>query len=59
MRRVLSFIFPDQASNLAPSVDAIFFALLALCAFIALLVFVLALFFCLRFAAARKRTEHP
>ena len=28
MRRALSFIFPDQASNLAPSVDAIFFALL-------------------------------
>jgi hypothetical protein len=40
MHRLFSYIFPDQASNLAPSVDAIYFVLLGLSTFIILLVFV-------------------
>src|ERR1700759_4625775 len=59
MRRVFSFIFPDQASHFAPSVDAIFFALLGLCASIALLVFLLALFFCVRFRRGSKADRTP
>ena len=59
MRRLLSFIFPDQASNLAPSVDAIYFALLGLCCFITLLVFVVALFFCIRFRGGSKADRTP
>jgi cytochrome c oxidase subunit II len=59
MRRVLSFIFPDQASNLAPPVDAIFFSLLTLCSFVALLVFLAALFFCLRFRRGSKADRRP
>lgn len=59
MRRLFSSIFPDSASNLAPSVDAIYFALLALCTFITLLVFVVALFFCVRFRRGSKADRTP
>jgi cytochrome c oxidase subunit 2 len=59
MDRLFSYIFPDQASNLAPSVDAIYFALLGLSTFIILLVFSLALFFCLRFRRGSKADRTP
>ncbi|MBV9298838.1 MAG: cytochrome c oxidase subunit II [Verrucomicrobia bacterium] len=59
MRQLFSFIFPDQASNLAPSVDAIFFALVVLCSVITLLVFVVALFFCVRFRRGSKVDRTP
>jgi cytochrome c oxidase subunit II len=59
MHRLLSYIFPDQASNLSPSVDAIYFALLGLSSFITLLVFVVALFFCVRFRRGSKADRTP
>jgi cytochrome c oxidase subunit 2 len=44
-----SFLFPESASNLAPRVDHIYIALLVLCTAITLGVFVVALFFCIRY----------
>jgi cytochrome c oxidase subunit 2 len=49
MHRLISFLFPEQASNLAAGVDSIFFALVALCGAVTLLVMVLILFFCIRY----------
>jgi cytochrome c oxidase subunit 2 len=44
-----SFPFPEQASNLAPGVDRIFYALTALCGGTALLVIVVITAFCIRY----------
>ena len=38
MHGLISTLFPQQASNLAPGVDSIFFALVALCGGMTLLV---------------------
>src|SRR5204862_1332666 len=54
MRRLLRAIFPDQASNFAPQVDYIFFALLALCGAVAFLILIVALFFCIRYRRGSK-----
>ncbi len=49
MTTLASFLFPDSASNFAPQVDRIYFALLLLCSAVALAVTVVALFFCIRY----------
>jgi cytochrome c oxidase subunit 2 len=59
MQALLRAIFPPQASNLAPRVDHVYFALLALCSTVAFLVLVVALFFCVRYRRGSRvdRTE--
>ena len=61
MRRLLRAIFPESASNLAPQVDHIYFALLALCGAVAFLIFLVAIFFCIRYRRGSKvdRTLSP
>jgi cytochrome c oxidase subunit 2 len=59
MQRVLRAIFPEQASNLAPQVDHIFFALLALCSTVAFLVLLVAIFFCIRYRRGSKADRTP
>ena len=61
MRRLLRAIFPESASNLAPQVDHIYFALLALCGVVAFLIFLVAIFFCIRYRRGSKvdRTLSP
>ncbi len=54
MRTFFTSLFPPSASNHAPAVDAIFFALLALCSVVALLVVAVALFFCVRYRRGSK-----
>jgi len=54
MRRVLSHFMPEQASNLAPEVDWIFCALLALCGAVALLMLALITLFCIRYRRGSK-----
>jgi cytochrome c oxidase subunit II len=49
MRTFFNSLFPSSGSNLAPKVDHIYFALLALCSFVALGVLLVALFFCIRY----------
>jgi hypothetical protein len=44
-----SFPFPEQASNLAPDVDWIFYTLTAICGSMAFLVMALITGFCIRF----------
>ncbi len=57
MKRVISFFFPEQASNLAREVDWIFYALTALCGAVTLLVFVLIMFFCIRYRQGSKASR--
>ena len=52
-------LFPPSASNLAPQVDHIYLALLALCGLVALLVFVFIVFFCLRYRRGTKVDRTP
>lgn len=59
MRRLFSSVFPDSASNLAPRVDHIYFALLALCGAVALLVLLVVLFFCVRYRRGSKADRTP
>lgn len=54
MDRLLSFLIPAQASNLAPGVDRIFYSLIALCGGVALLVAIVAVFFCVRYRSGSK-----
>jgi cytochrome c oxidase subunit 2 len=54
MQRLFRAIFPPQASNLAPQVDHVFFALLILCSTVAFLILVVALFFCIRYRRGSK-----
>ncbi|HTE89367.1 MAG TPA: cytochrome c oxidase subunit II [Terriglobales bacterium] len=59
MGTLLHSLFPKQASNLAPPVDHVFIALLALCSAVAFLVFVVALFFCVRYRRGSKADRTP
>ncbi|MCA1658833.1 MAG: cupredoxin domain-containing protein, partial [Verrucomicrobiaceae bacterium] len=59
MQRLLRSIFPASASNLAPQVDHLFFALLALCGAVAFLIFVVALFFCIRYRRGSRADRTP
>jgi len=59
MQRLLHAIFPSQASNMAPRVDNIYFALLALCGAVAILIFLVALFFCIRYRRGTKVDRTP
>jgi cytochrome c oxidase subunit 2 len=59
MRAFLNSIFPSSASNFAPQVDHIYFALLLLCGSIALLIFVVATFFCIRYRRGSKADRTP
>jgi cytochrome c oxidase subunit 2 len=59
MKRLLRTIFPEQASNLAPQVDQVYFALLALCGAVAFGIFVVALFFCVRYRRGSKADRTP
>jgi cytochrome c oxidase subunit II len=59
MHRFLNAVFPAQASNLAPRVDYIYFALLALCGAVAFLVFLVALVFCIRYRRGSKADRTP
>lgn len=56
---MLSSLFPRSASNLAPRVDHIFFALRALCGVVALLVLAVQLFFCVRYRRGSKADRTP
>jgi cytochrome c oxidase subunit II len=49
MRTFFNYLFPSSASNLAPQVDHIYFALLLLSSMLALGVFAFALIFCVRY----------
>ncbi len=59
MRTFFNSLFPPQASNLAPKVDAIYFALLGLCGFVALLVCLAILFFCVRYRRGSGADRTP
>src|SRR3982750_942306 len=59
MRHLLRAIFPASASNLAPHVDHIFFALLALCGAVAVLVCLTILFFCVRYRRGSQADRSP
>lgn len=59
MHRLLRTIFPEQASNLAPRVDNLYFALLALCSLVALFILLVALFFCVRYRRGSKVDRTP
>jgi cytochrome c oxidase subunit 2 len=59
MQRLIHAIFPSQASNMAPKVDNIYFALLALCGTVAILIFLVALFFCIRYRRGTKVDRTP
>jgi cytochrome c oxidase subunit 2 len=59
MSTFLHRLFPKEASNLAPPVDHVFVALLALCSAIAFLVLVVALVFCIRYRRGSKANRTP
>lgn len=59
MRHLIRAIFPRSASNLAPNVDHIFFALLALCGTVALLICLAILFFCIRYRRGSSADRSP
>ncbi len=59
MHRILRAIFPEQASNLAPQVDHIYFALLAICSLVAFLIFFVALIFCIRYRRGSRVDRTP
>jgi cytochrome c oxidase subunit II len=59
MRTFFNSLFPSSASNLAPRVDHIYFALLLLCGAIAFLVLIVALFFCIRYRRGSPADRTP
>ncbi len=59
MRPILLSLFPSSASNLAPAVDHIYFALLILCGGVASLIAVVALYFCIRYRQGSKADRTP
>lgn len=59
MRTFFNSLFPPQASNLAPKVDAIYFALLALCGLVALLVCLAIVFFSIRYRRGSSADRTP
>lgn len=54
MRSFFNSLFPSSASNLAPQVDHVYFALLALCSVVAVGVLIAALFCCIRYRHGSK-----
>jgi cytochrome c oxidase subunit II len=59
MHRLLRRIFPADASNFAPQVDHVYLALLVLCSVVAFLVFIVALFFCVRYRRGSNADRTP
>ncbi len=59
MRTFFNSLFPSSASNFAPKVDHIYFALLLLCGAVAVLVCAAALFFCIRYRRGAKVDRTP
>jgi cytochrome c oxidase subunit 2 len=59
MHTLFNSLFPSSASNLAPKVDHIYFALLGLCTFVAIGVFIVALWFCIRYRRGSKADRTP
>ena len=59
MSRILSAIFPVQASNFAPQVDHLYLALLLLCGAVAVLVFAVGLFFCVHYRRGSPADRTP
>ncbi len=59
MRTFFNSLFPSSASNFAPQVDQIYFALLVLCGAVAFAVAVVALFFCIRYRRGSKADRTP
>lgn len=56
---MLAFLFPSSASNFAPPVDHIYLALLVLCGSVALLIFLVSFWFCVRYRAGAKVDRTP
>ncbi len=59
MSRLFRAFFPESASNMAPPVDHIYFALLVLCGGVAFLVFVIIIFFCIRYRRGTRVDRTP
>lgn len=59
MQRLLRAIFPPQASNHAPQIDHIYFALLLVCGAVAALVFAAIIFFCIRYRRGSNVDRTP
>jgi cytochrome c oxidase subunit 2 len=59
MNRLLRAIFPPSASNLAPQVDHLFFALLALCGAVAIGVCLAISYFCIRYRRGSRADRTP
>src|ERR1043166_2875903 len=59
MRTFFNSLFPSQASNLAPKIDNIYFALLLLCGAVAFLILIVALFFFVRYRRGSKADRTP
>ena len=59
MNLLASFLFPDSASNFAPSVDHLYLALVVLCAAVAFLVLIVALFFCVKYRRGSQADRTP
>ena len=57
MHGLISSLFPESASNLAPEVDRIFFALVALCGAVTFLVMALIIFFGVRYRRGSKASR--
>jgi cytochrome c oxidase subunit 2 len=59
MQRLIRAIYPTSASNFAPAVDHIFFALLALCGAVTVLIFIAIVFFCIRYRRGSRADRTP
>jgi cytochrome c oxidase subunit II len=59
MRTFFNSLFPSSASNLAPKVDHIYFALLALCGFVAFGVCLAVIWFCIRYRRGSRADRTP
>ncbi|MFL6514583.1 MAG: cytochrome c oxidase subunit II [Chthoniobacterales bacterium] len=59
MSAFLKSLFPASASNMAPQVDHIYFALLALCSLVAFGVLFVGLFFCIRYRRGSSADRTP
>ncbi len=59
MRTFFNSLFPSSASNMAPQVDHIYFALLALCGTVALLICLTIVFFCIRYRRGSGADRTP
>jgi cytochrome c oxidase subunit 2 len=59
MRTFFHSLFPTSASNLAPGVDHIYVAVLCLCGAVAVITFIVALSFCIRYRRGSKADRTP